>query len=71
VLRRNRNNLSSSEWRICIRNTSLPHLALAFILTVAYARAQQHDSYYVFNGKTLEVGDRILANTTRWQMWLN
>ena len=70
MLRRNSNNLFSSEWRISMRNTSLPHLALAFILTVAWARAQQHDSYYVFDGKTLDVGGRVLASATRWQVWL-
>lgn len=70
MLRRNRNHLFSSKRRISILNISVPRVALAFMLTVAWARAQQHDAHYVFNGKTLEVGDRVLAGTARWQVWL-
>ena len=47
-------------------------LLLCLFVVVASAQAQQQNTYYVFNGKTVEIADDnpTYANYMQWQVWL-
>jgi hypothetical protein len=55
-----------------MRKLSFSVLTLCLFVAVASAQAQQQNTYYVFNGKTLEVthDNPAHANYMQWQVWL-